>query len=126
MTQSIQPISQIATSLLYQSPVLLVYLAGVIVGLGFIGRWTIAAGMCVAGCAWSLSLAIVLTLVTSWMTQQMRSNAWTFQHYSDVSQVVSILGSIGRAMGIGLIITGVFVGRPPRTPQPPPPMPPRW
>lgn len=103
------------TQLLAQSPVLLVYLSGLILSLVFWRR-------CPTPCLFVLVATVLLLLVTvtqPFMTQyfiQARSEmGWTHEKLGWMFSAVALTSSCLRAVALGLLLAAVFVQR--RVPQ---------
>ncbi len=92
-------------------PLLLVYLAGGIMCLIFIGRYPKPALFALIGCA----LLLLTTIVQPVLQQQIiMSRAASGRSTVQMSQAISILamgGSIVRAGGFAMLFIAVFVGR---------------
>jgi hypothetical protein len=95
--------------LLWQLPHLLVYLAGLILAIVFHQRAPRAAMLTMVGTGVMLILAIgVPFLQMTLINQRTAGNAGNI---STMMSVVSFTSGLIRAIALGLIIAGVFVGR---------------
>lgn len=104
----------------YQLPLLIVCLGGFAVAAIFLNKHFNAAALTMLGTGLLIFAALAVMLVQFVLIQQGGMNAGGWM------KVVSIGGSLMRAVGTALVIAAVFIGR--ADPQPlkmPPPFPPQ-
>ncbi len=109
--------SFLVQQLAYSSLAIVVYLVGLVLAVIFIKKYPVPAILTL--------LAAVILLVnvlgtagaqTYLMRLRFESN-WTIAQYGDMMSLVSIIGSISRALGSALLLAAVFVGRKSKTIQ---------
>lgn len=108
--------SHLLQQLAYQAPVLLVYLVGLALGLATLRRHLLASILTAVGNGLSLVITVVVAIVQACLFQARVDDDLPVERYAQLMSVVAITGSVGRAVGIALIVAAVFVGR--RRPTP--------
>jgi hypothetical protein len=116
--------------LLYQSPLLLVYLVGLIVAMVMFSRCPRAAMLTIIGTGTLLFVAIGMVVLQTYLISARNTGGGiTMQNYSTIIMTSNVIANILRAIAMGLIIAAVFVGRKVVLqvgfPVSPPPFPPR-
>ena len=99
----------------YSSPMLLVYLAGVVLAIVFIRKYATSAMLVLCGSAILLITTISQTLVQFYLFRARIESGWTAAGYAQVQSIVSLVASIMRALGLSLWLAAVFVGRKSKT-----------
>jgi hypothetical protein len=96
-----------------QSPVLLVYLVGIILCLAFRSR-------CPGPCALAgigLTLLLVTSVAQTWLFMYffhaMHEHGWTQERYSMMNSITILGSNVIRAVGMALLVAAVLVGRGP-------------
>lgn len=97
--------------LAYQIPGLIVYLVGVILALVWFGRARGPAALCLLGCGLLILTALAVSGIQAYFFQQRFEAGLPDQRMAQAMNVVAVAGNIVRAVGIGLVIAAVFVGR---------------
>jgi hypothetical protein len=103
------------TQLLAQSPVLLVYLIGLILALVFWQRCPIPSLLVLVASVLLLLVAVTQTCVTQYLIQARTEMGWTHEKLGWVFSAVGLTGSCLRAAALGLFLAAVFIQR--RVPQ---------
>jgi len=102
--------AQMMAALTVQAPVLLVYLGGIVFSIVFWRRAPKAAMLAMVGSAVLLAAALALPPIQAWILNNRGSAG-----ISSTGQTMAAVGfafNVLRAVGIGLLIGAVFVGRP--------------
>jgi hypothetical protein len=102
--------------LIPQIPLLMVYLAGMVLAVVFWGRASGPAIMTVLGCGVLITTTLVMAFVYSSMFERLREGNMTNEQFAQTMRAIGMVGSAGRAGGLLLIIIAVFTGR--TRPQP--------
>jgi len=97
--------------LAYQSPTLLVYLAGVLLATIFMSKYPAASILTLLGFGLLLVTAIAGTGLQSYTLQQRTSGSMPAAQFAQVSMALGICTSVLRAAGLALVLAAVFVGR---------------
>jgi hypothetical protein len=108
------------TQLAPQAPVLLVYLAGGILALVFWRRCPLAGVLTLIGTGLLLVATLGQTLVFVYLIQVRFSRGWSLDQYGWMLSANAFAGGFCRAVGFGLVLAAVFVGRRPARPVSPP------
>jgi hypothetical protein len=101
-----------------QAPLLVVYLLGMVLAVVFWTRCPGAAIVTVLGCGVLVVTTLVMAFVQASMIERQRSGAMTGEQFAAAMRAVGFVGSAGRALGLGVIVAAVFMGRA-RAPQQP-------
>jgi hypothetical protein len=104
-------LSTILRTLLTQSPVLLVCLAGTILALVLCPRCPAAGVLLLIGTVVLLMSSVGWPFLYQYLIHSYSRWGWSSERLSEVFTTVSIVSSFVHAAGIGLIIAAVFVGR---------------
>jgi hypothetical protein len=106
------PFLQISFSQLVPSlPVLLAYLAGVVVALIFLPRYKAPCILMLIASLLFFITVVSQTLVGTMFIFLREVRGWTASHFSLVTMITSILGSFVRAVAFGLLCAAALVGR---------------
>lgn len=103
--------SYVLQQLGYATPLLIVYLVGIILSAVFVRKYPLPAMLTLAGAVILFVNVIALALVQGYFIQARVTSGWTLQEYTQVTMVVSAIGGIVRALGSALLIAAIFVGR---------------
>lgn len=99
------------TQLVWQSPVLLVYLVGIILALVF---WRRHSGPCLlvlVAAFLLLFVAVTQTIATHSLIRAREELGWGHGELAWMLSAIGLVGSVLRALGTGLFVAAVFVGR---------------
>ena len=97
--------------LLGQSPVLLVCVIGICIALVHLHCHTTPAVLSLVGCGVLILTTLAVTGVQMYLFQQRAGNGEAGIAYAQAMSVLMILGSLVRAIGLGLLVVAVFTGR---------------
>lgn len=95
----------------YATPLLIVYLVGIVLSAVFVRKYPFPAMLTLAGTLILFVNVIALALVQGYFIYSRVQSGWTVQEYSQISTIVSAIGAIVRALGSALLIAAIFVGR---------------
>jgi hypothetical protein len=101
--------------LAYSAPVLIVYLAGIVLGVIFIKKYPTPAMLTLVASVILLVTTVGVFLAQAYITRSRLEYGWSTDRYSQMMSLVSIAGTIVRAVGLGLWLAAVFVGRKSKT-----------
>ena len=104
-------VSYLLQQLLYQAPMFLVYLAGLILALVYLGRHPAAAGLTLAACGLLLVTALGVSIAQASLIEMRESQGWDLQKYGMVMSGIGFGGSLVRALALAMLLVAVFVGR---------------
>ena len=94
----------------YHAPALLVYLVAFVLALVYRGRAPLPSVLTLAGEGLLVATTLAVALVQAWLLDSFQAVG------RDVSlpmALVTIVGSCARAVGLGLLVAAIFVGRRP-------------
>ncbi len=98
--------------LLGQTPVLLVYLLGPILALVFWRRCPVSSLLTLVASVLLLLLAVIQAFATQYLIIRARVElGWSSEEMSRVLSAVALVGNVLRALGLGLLLAAVFLGR---------------
>ena len=103
----IPSLSQLAV----QTPLFLVYLAGLVFSLVFWRRCPIPCLLVLLACVLLLIVGVTQTFVIQYLVVARHDWDWEYQRFSWMLSTVAIVGSFLRALGLGMLLTAVFLGR---------------
>lgn len=101
--------------LAYSAPVLIVYLAGIVLGLIFIKKYPTPALLTLVAGVILLVTTVGVSLAQAYLSRSRLEYGWSAVQYGRMWSLVSIAGTIVRAAGLGLWLAAVFVGRKSKT-----------
>lgn len=101
------------TDLAVQTPVVLVYLAGVLFALVFWRRSPRSCLLVLLGCALLLLVTVGQTFAVQFVVHNYFDMDLDHRGLSGTLFVVGLMGTFLRALGLGLLLTAAFVGRGP-------------
>jgi hypothetical protein len=96
---------------LVASPILLVYLAGLILALVFWRRNRTPCLLALIATGLLLLLGVIQPFVSSYLFQARTEMGWTQEKLSSMLAVVGLATTCLRAAAMSLLVAGVFVGR---------------
>ncbi|MEK6333872.1 MAG: hypothetical protein AABM67_02925 [Acidobacteriota bacterium] len=99
----------------YVSPQILVYLAGVALGIFFIKKYGTSAMLVLGGSGVLLITTIGQTLLQVYLFRVRINYGWSAADYARVLSMVAVLASLLRALGLALWLIAVFIGRKTKT-----------
>ena len=99
----------------YASPQILVYLAGVALGIFFIQKYRTSAMLVLGGSVVLLITTIGQTLLQFYLFRVRVNSGWTTAGYAQALSIVAALASLMRALGLALWLIAVFIGRKAKT-----------
>ena len=97
--------------LLYQFPLLIASLVGLILSFVFWKRCTMSSILALIGTAVLIVSAVVVTMLQSYLFFAGREYAWSTARYGQLMGLVAVLGAIARGLGVGALVAAVFTGR---------------
>jgi hypothetical protein len=108
------------TSLLFQQlayavPVLVVYLLGLILAVIFIKKYPGPAILTLIGIVILTATIFGISFTQAYLNEVRITSGWPFEKYSQTMSLVSLTGSIMRALGSALLVAAIFVGRKSKT-----------
>ena len=101
--------------LAYASPVIVVYLVGIVLAVIFIKKYPGPAILTLLGAVILLVNALGTAGAQAYLMRLRFDSNWTIAQYAEMMSLVSIIGSIARALGSALLLAAVFVGRKSKT-----------
>jgi hypothetical protein len=99
------------SQLAMQTPLYLVYLAGLVFSLVFWRRCPIPCLLALLACILLLIVGVTQTFVTQYLFFARHDLDWEFQRFGWMLSAIGIVGSFLRALGLGLLLAAVFLGR---------------
>src|SRR5262249_18712348 len=97
--------------LLGQSPVLVVYLVGMILALVFWRRYPGPCLLVLLATGFLLVVTVAQTFVAQYLMRARADLDWNHEQLGWMLSVIALTGSILRAIGFGLLLVAVFLGR---------------
>jgi hypothetical protein len=97
--------------LAYQSPTLLVYLAGVLLAILFMPRHRNASILTLLGFGLLLATAIAGIGLQSYIVQQHTDGVMKVEQFAQLSASLGICTNVLRAAGMAMVLAAVFAGR---------------
>ena len=107
--------SVLAQQLAYAAPALIVYLVGMVLAVIFIRKYPGPAILTLLATVILLVTTIGTALAQVYFMRLRVESGWTTARYGQMMSVVSIAGSMLRALGLALWLAAVFVGRKSKT-----------
>ena len=105
-------ISFLMTQLIYLAPALLVYCIALILAVMYMNRATLPSVLTLLGIGILVFTTIVGLAIQASLIESRPDN------FARVSQIVGVAGSCFRAIGLGVLIAAIFVGRSEPPPDP--------
>jgi hypothetical protein len=109
-------LSYIGQQLLYQMPVTLVALVGLILSLVFLGRSKVPAILTLLAMVILLVSSVLVTLIRAYSLTARIEYGWSGASYGYFLSAMSLVDAVSRGLGICLLLGAVFIGR--KRPQP--------
>ncbi|HEX6738331.1 MAG TPA: hypothetical protein VF310_08675, partial [Vicinamibacteria bacterium] len=106
----------VLSQLAYQAPMLLVCLAGVVLGVTFLPRARTPALLALAGSGLWLVVSLAMVASNAYLMRMRLEGNLSGAYSASWFGVVSVAGSLLHALALGLVVAAAFVGRPPRPP----------
>jgi hypothetical protein len=103
--------SYFVSQILYQLPLIIACLVGVVLAIVFWSRSPGASLMTLIGCLVLLLAIFVVSGVQSYLVSARIQQGWTLVKYGAVTAVVSAVSALIRGAAFGCVIGAVFVGR---------------
>ncbi len=101
----------VVQQLVYQTPVLLVYLVGLILALVFLGRFTVPSVLTLIALGTLLLTAVGMAVLQAYLIGAREDAGWSMEQYARMMSILGFVASFVRAAALALLITAVFVGR---------------
>jgi hypothetical protein len=99
------------TQLLGQAPMLLAYVAGMIVALVFRRRYPRPSRITFFAMMLFLITTLVQLFLVSYFVQASIDSGWKDEKYGPIMAATGLVGSLLRVAALGLLLTAVFMGR---------------
>ncbi|MFO0867213.1 MAG: hypothetical protein U0744_21670 [Gemmataceae bacterium] len=110
-------LSEFVQQILFQSPILLVHLVGLILSFVWMRRAKLPAILCMLGCGLTIFAAMINTGLSLWLRQRQMHGGMPLDEMLRWMLPLTVINSLLRALGASLIIAAVFVRRtPPQQP----------
>ncbi len=97
--------------LAYAGPVIAVYLAGMVLAVIFIRKYPGPATLTLAATIILLVTTVGLIFAQGYLSTLIKEYGWSQVQYNQRLSLVAIPGSVLKALGSGLLLAAVFVGR---------------
>ena len=107
--------SFIFQQLAYAGPVLIVYLVGLILALIFIRKYPVPALLTLVDTVILAATIFGISFTQTYLMRVRITSGWPFDKYNQMMSMVSITGSIMRALGSALLFAAIFVVRKSKT-----------
>jgi hypothetical protein len=99
------------TQLAVQTPIFLIYLAGMVFSLVFWRRCPISCLLTLLACVLLLIVSVTQTFVTQYLIFARNDLDLAHQKLGWMLSTVGVIGSFLRALGVGMLLAAVFLGR---------------
>lgn len=103
--------SYVLQQLGYGTPLLIVYLVGIILSAVFVRKYPFPAMLTLAGAVILFVNVIAMALIQGYFINARVESGWTIAQYSQITMIVAAIGAVVRAIGSALLIAAIFVGR---------------
>ncbi len=104
-------LTYIAQQFLYQGPVLLAALVGLVLSFVFLGRYRAPALLTLLAMVILLVATAAVTGAQVFLIYSRLNQAVPYGSYGQLQTVIAMLGSLARALSIGLMLVAAFIGR---------------
>lgn len=104
-------VTSILAQLVVQTPVLGVYVVGLILALIFWRRCPLAGALAAGGLGLLLLVTVGFSLAQIYLLHRTNDSNWSINDHAWRMSVLSLASSLLRAVGLGLLVAAVFVGR---------------
>jgi hypothetical protein len=95
----------------YQAPALLVYLVAFVLALVFMGRAPTPSVLTMIGVGVLVIATVGVAVAQAWLLDNRQANDRDPAEFARLMGVVGMAGSCVRAIGLGLLVAAIFVGR---------------
>jgi hypothetical protein len=99
--------------LAYAAPVLLVSTVGLVLAIAFFRRHPFASILTLLGTGFLLLVTVTGLVAQTYLFHLRMEDRWTVERFAHWMSIIGIASSIGRAIGLALIVTAVFIERGP-------------
>ena len=103
--------STVLAQLVGQTPLLLVYIIGIVVALAYWARYRGPASLTLIASASLLAVTIGQTIVGQYVIQSRAEMGWDTATLGGILSAVALTSSLIRAAAMSLMLTAVFMGR---------------
>ncbi len=103
--------STVVAQLIGQSPLLLVYMIGIVVALAYWSRYRGPASLMLIASASLLAVTIGQTILGQYVIQSRADMGWDTAKLGFILSAVALTSSLIRAAAMGLMLAAVFMGR---------------
>jgi hypothetical protein len=103
--------SYVLQQLGYGTPLLVVYLVGIILSAIFVRKYPFPAMLTLAGAVILFVNVIALALIQGYLINARVESGWSIAQYSQMTMIAAAIGAVVRAIGSALLIAAIFVGR---------------
>lgn len=103
--------SYLTQQLMYQLPLVLASLVGIILSLVFWGRCRGSSALTLLAAVVLLVTAIVIPFAQTYLFTARLAQGWTVETYSRLSTIVGLVGAVVRGFAIIGLVIAVFIGR---------------
>ena len=97
--------------IVYAGPVLLVYLIGVVVSIIFLRQHPVPSLLALCGLLILFLTGVFILVAQGYLVRLRVEAAWTIARYSQMSMVITIVGTVFRTLGSALVVAAIFTGR---------------
>jgi len=103
--------SFLLTQLGYLVPTLLVFLIAFVLALVYMGRARTPTILTLSGVGVLAVAAIGVAVIQAWLVDSRQADGRSAAEFARLMGIVAIAGSVVRAVGLGLFVAAIFVGR---------------
>jgi hypothetical protein len=103
--------------LVYQLPMLLVYLGGMIFAFQFLNRYRLASLLTLLAIGSLVLVSFSTSAAQSYLIGSQSGSTWSATQIGRTLSIIGIASSLLRAAAFSLLIAAVFVGREPQSPE---------
>jgi len=103
--------SYLLQQLMYQAPTFLVYLIALILAVAYMGRATTPSILTLAGVGVLMVTSIGVALAQAAIVDSRHDDGRHPEEFARLMRLTGIAGSCTRAVGLGLLVAAIFVGR---------------
>lgn len=93
------------------APVLLVYLVAFILALVYLNRFWAPALLTLVGAGVLGTVTLGIAVAQAWLIESRQANGGSQAEYAWLMWGLGMTGSVLRAVGLGLLVAAIFVGR---------------
>lgn len=99
----------------YFAPVILVYLAGLVMAIIFFTKYPTSSLLILCGSVVLLFTTIGQVFIQFYLFRARVDSGWSAAGYAQMLSIVSLVANVLRALGLALWLAAVFVGRKSKT-----------